>query len=127
MRRSSSESSSDSEGHVSDAEIGGDGETTEPAQLAAESSAGESVGGGASVSAVDALAKLEREETLRSALVTHTKKVAEGFLQQQSIKLSHAKKTFTRCEYRHASFVQGEADGKHIDVNQRAITTADRR
>ena len=68
------------------------------------------------------LAKLEREEALRSALVAHVKRVADDFLKAQSIKLSKARKTYKQPEYRHASFVQGEADGKNIDVNQRTLT-----
>ena len=74
------------------------------------------------VPAVTELAKLEHEEAMRSALVAHVKKVADEFLQTQSIKLLKAKKTYRQSEYRHASFVQGKADGKNIDVNQRTLT-----
>ena len=110
--------SSDSDGHVSDAGDMDD-DPGVPAQPAAQLA---DAGSSTSVMAVDVLAKLEREKAVRTALVVHTKKVAEDFLEEHSIKLKTCKKTFKQREYRHESFVEGEKDGKHINISQRSIT-----
>ena len=55
-------------------------------------------------------------------VVQHTAAVAEGFLKESGIKLSHKKTTYTKSVWRRASYEQGKVDSKEIDINQRSLS-----
>ena len=76
-----------------------------------------------SSSAAEAVVKLEKQQQSALALVAHTKKVGEAVLEEAGVKLSGRAHTYTsRTVHRPESFVQGKADSKEIDINQRSIT-----
>ena len=76
---------------------------------------------GADVSAAAAVVKMEREAKAATALVTHHEKISEGFLKQEGIKLSKAKRTYTKSVSRRESFAKGKVDSKDIDINQKSL------
>ena len=62
-----------------------------------------------------------RDAFTATALVTHTERIAEGFLKKAGVKLSKAKRNFTQSVHRHESFAKGEVDSKDIDINQKSL------
>lgn len=75
----------------------------------------------AAESASDRIARLEREQQTTLALVSHTAKVCERVLEAHDVKLSHAKRAYTRTERNASAFRKGEQDAATIDMNQRTL------
>ena len=50
-----------------------------------------------------------------------TWQVAESFLKEAGVKLSHKKHNYTKSAFRMASYEKGKVDSKTIDINQRSI------
>jgi hypothetical protein len=71
--------------------------------------------------AVEALAKYEREAKAAVALVAHTESVAKNFLKDMGVKLSQKKHSYTKSTWRRESYEKGKVDSKEIDINQRSI------
>ena len=71
--------------------------------------------------AASAVAKLEQQQKAATALVAHKEKVAEAFLKEAGVKLSKGGHKYTRSTWRQESYVQGKADSKTIDINQRSL------
>jgi len=78
-------------------------------------------GGRAALTAAEAVVRMERDQKTALTLTAHTEKVAETFLKEVGVKLSHRKHAYTKCAWRAASYEQGKEDSKNIDINQRAI------
>ena len=75
----------------------------------------------AAESASERIARLEREQQTTLALVSHTAKVCERVLEAHDVKLSHAKRAYTRTERNASAFRKGEQDAATIDMNQRTL------
>ena len=53
--------------------------------------------------------------------MSHTAKVCESVLEAHDVKLSHAKRAYTRTERNASAFRKGEQDAATIDMNQRTL------
>ena len=71
-------------------------------------------------SAEAAVARLERKQSLQTALVMHTERIADQVLKEAGIKV-HKGPAYKRAEYHHASYQKGREDAKLIDLSQRAL------
>ena len=65
--------------------------------------------------------KLEREARAATALVTHHDKIANEFLKEAGVKLSHRKQSYSTSIHRRESYEKGRVDSKEIDMDQRSL------